>query len=128
MKNPGGRRYTSSRTVTLPHYTALVRQSVCNLLVKYIPLVGVDPCMVCVRAWTIFHPWSFAKVSLGSGSNTVAFIWHEASLYDFRVRGENEVAEHHTLEAVSKSQPLKHNGERALTPAVHCQIRRAVST
>ena len=33
------------------------------------------------------------------------------------------IAEHHTLEAVSKSQPLKHNGERALTPAVHCQIR-----
>ena len=36
-------------------------------------------------------------------------------------------AEHHTLEAVSKSQPLKHNGERALTPAIHCQIRPAVT-
>ena len=37
------------------------------------------------------------------------------------------IAEHHTLEAVSKSQPLKHNGERALTPAVHCQIRPAIT-
>ena len=27
------------------------------------------------------------------------------------------IAEHHTLEAVSRSQPLKHNGERALAPA-----------
>ena len=38
-----------------------------------------------------------------------------------------DIAEHHTLEAVYKSQPLKHNGERALTPAVHCQIRPAVT-
>ena len=37
------------------------------------------------------------------------------------------IAEHHTLEAVSESQPLKHNGERALTPAVHCQIRPAIT-
>ena len=37
------------------------------------------------------------------------------------------IAEQHTLEAVSKSQPLKHNGERALTPAVHCQIRPAIT-
>ena len=37
------------------------------------------------------------------------------------------IAEHHTLKAVSKCQPLKHNGERALTPAVHCQIRHAVT-
>ena len=37
------------------------------------------------------------------------------------------IAKHHTLEAVSKSQPLKHNGERALTPAVHCQIRPAIT-
>ena len=33
------------------------------------------------------------------------------------------IAKHHTLEVVSKSQPLKHNGERELTPAVHCQIQ-----
>ena len=33
------------------------------------------------------------------------------------------IAEHHTLEVVSKSQSLRHNGERALTPAIHCQIR-----
>ena len=37
------------------------------------------------------------------------------------------IAGHHTLEVVSKSQPLKHNGERALTPAVHCQIRPATT-
>ncbi len=37
------------------------------------------------------------------------------------------IAEYHTLEAVIKSQPLKHNGERALTPAVHCQIRPAIT-
>ena len=36
-------------------------------------------------------------------------------------------AEHHTLEAVSKSQPLKDNGERALTLAAHCQIRPTVT-
>ena len=34
-----------------------------------------------------------------------------------------DIAEHHTLEAVSRSQPLKHNGERALTPATQCQIQ-----
>ena len=37
------------------------------------------------------------------------------------------IAEHQTVEAVSKSQPLKHNGERALTPAAHCQIRPAIT-
>ena len=37
------------------------------------------------------------------------------------------IAEQHTLEAVSKSQPLKHNGERALTRAIHCQIRPAIT-
>ena len=37
------------------------------------------------------------------------------------------IAEHHTLEAVSKSQPLKHNGERALTSAAHCQIWPAIT-
>ena len=37
------------------------------------------------------------------------------------------IAEHHTLEAVFKSQPLRHNGERALTPATHCQIRPAIT-
>ena len=37
------------------------------------------------------------------------------------------IAEHHTLEAVSKSQPLKQNGERALTPATRCQIRHAIT-
>ena len=37
------------------------------------------------------------------------------------------IAEHLTLEAVSKSQPLKQNGERALTRAVYCQIRRAIT-
>ena len=37
------------------------------------------------------------------------------------------IAEHHTLKAVSKSQPLKHNGERALTPVVHWKIRPAVT-
>ena len=37
------------------------------------------------------------------------------------------LAEHHALNAVSKSQPLKHNGERALTRAVHWQIRPAVT-
>ena len=38
------------------------------------------------------------------------------------------IVEHHTLEAVSKTQPLKHNGERALTHAVHrdWQIRPAI--
>jgi hypothetical protein len=36
-----------------------------------------------------------------------------------------DIAERHTLEEVFKSQPLKHNGERALTPAAHCQIRLA---
>ena len=38
---------------------------------------------------------------------------------------EGCIAEHYTLKAVSKSQPLKQNGERALTPAVHCQINPA---
>ena len=37
------------------------------------------------------------------------------------------IAEHHTLEVVSNSQPLQHNGERALTPAIHCQIRPAIT-
>ena len=37
------------------------------------------------------------------------------------------IAEYHTLGAVSKSQPLKHNGKRALTPAVHCKIRPAIT-
>ena len=33
------------------------------------------------------------------------------------------IAKHHALEVVSKSQPLKLNSERALTPAVCWQIR-----
>ena len=37
------------------------------------------------------------------------------------------IANHHALELVSKSQPLKVNSERALTPAVHRQIRLAVT-
>ena len=35
------------------------------------------------------------------------------------------IAEDHTLKAVPKSQPLKHNGEQALTPVVHWQVRLA---
>ena len=33
------------------------------------------------------------------------------------------IAKHHALEVVSKSQPLKLNSERALTPAICWQIR-----
>ena len=36
-----------------------------------------------------------------------------------------DIAKHHALEVVSKSQPLKLNSERALTPAVCWQIRLA---
>ena len=35
------------------------------------------------------------------------------------------IAKHHAVEVVSKSQPLKLNSERALTPAVHWQIQTA---
>ena len=35
------------------------------------------------------------------------------------------IANHHAFELVSKSQPLKLNNERALTPAVHWHIRLA---
>ena len=35
------------------------------------------------------------------------------------------IAKHHAVEVVSKSQPLKLNSERALTPAVHWHIRLA---
>ena len=37
------------------------------------------------------------------------------------------IAEHRTLEAVSKSRALKHNGEQALTLAAQCQIRPATT-
>ena len=37
------------------------------------------------------------------------------------------IAKHHAVEVVSKSQPLKLNSERALTPAVCWQIRLADS-
>ena len=35
------------------------------------------------------------------------------------------IAKHHAVEVVSKSQPLKLNSERALTPTVHWHIRLA---
>jgi hypothetical protein len=35
------------------------------------------------------------------------------------------IAKHHAVKVVSKSQPLKLNSERALTPAVYWQIQLA---